>query len=698
MKHVLDTLLEELPELVYICDLETNELLYVNAACRSAFDIDDLRGKRCYELLQGLDEPCEFCSSNQPSFDRFCAQEHTNPLTGRHYVVHKKLVQWEGKDSRFSIAFDVTDRERDRERLEHIAQAGKAAVECIKLLSANADVLQATDEAIAYMGAFLEADRMAVTMIEEDKLRVTNEWCIPGTSSRAERLCGPGLGRSEQWGHLFETQESYLLGDVSELAERDPVFGEAFAQAGVERLVVVPLKVDGEMHGFLNADNLPLERLQDAILPLLAFSYFMTTTVKRDSERRRIEQLTWGDPLTGVASRTAFYRDFSKGKLERIGMVEAGADGINSINAREGRDAGDKLLVRISDALVEAFGKEKVYRMGGDEFIAVFENTDEAAFVASVLDLSRKFDARGAPVSLGYAWKEACLDAGDLLVEADMKMKRAKSARACVRERGAAYSGVLLRPGGAAEAVRNGDLTVHLQPQFSPDGRHLLGIESLVRYVDPITHEIVPPDSFIPALEDMGEIGVIDFYVLDQACDFVESWRARGLVDDGLPVAVNFSRRTVEAPHFVDRLVSIIEERGIPPIVVEVEITESVREIDPQGLLRVVGALREAGFLVAIDDFGVENANMSLFASMRFDALKLDGSLITGIENDEWKASIVGAVIKLCNDLHIDSIAEYVENEQQLACLRAMGCTRVQGYLLGKPLSLDEFEHVHLVH
>lgn len=698
MKYALDTLLEELPELVYVCDLETNELLYVNAACRSAFNLDDVRGKHCYELLQGLSTPCSFCLKDELSSEHFCAQEHTNLLTGRHYVVHKKLVEWEGLLARFSIAFDLTDRERDRERLEHIAQAGSAAVECIKLLSVNADVLQATDEAIAYMGSFLEADRMAVTMIEEGKLHATNEWCASGTQSRAQCLCDSGTGYSAQWGCLFETQESYLVSDAAVLAERNPDIAEAFTQAGIERLVVVPLKVDGEMHGFLNADNLPLERLQDALLPLLAFSYFMTTTIKRDSERRRIEQLTWGDMLTGVASRTAFYRDFSKGKLIRVGIVEAGADGINSINAREGRDAGDQLLKRIAAAFVEAFGKEKVYRMGGDEFIAVLEDIDEAAFVSSVFDLNRQLDAQGEPVSLGYAWKESCSDVGDLLVEADVKMKQIKSARASARARGTICPRGLLRPGGAAEAVRNGDLTVHLQPQFSPDGSCLLGVESLVRYVDPVTHQVIPPNSFVPTLEDMGEIEVIDFYVLGRACDFVESWRSRGLVDANLPVAVNFSRRTVEAPNFVDRLIAATKDRKTSSLVIEVEITESAREIDPQGLLRVVSALRKAGFLVAIDDFGVENANMSLFASMRFDALKLDGSLIMGIENDEWKSSIVAAVIKLCNDLHIDSVAEYVENEEQRVRLLAMGCTRVQGFLLGKPLPLDEFERVHLVH
>ena len=371
-------------------------------------------------------------------------------------------------------------------------------------------------------------------------------------------------------------------------------------------------------------------------------------------------------------------------------------DEIRLVNVTKGREAGDALLVTVADKLAEAYGRERVYRTGDDEFVAIVTDVDEAAFVSDALALSRRLDAQKVPVTLGYAWQQTCLDVRSIANEVDEKLKQMKQMRARARSAGwkpweESGAGTLLRPGGAAEAVAKGAVSIHVQPQVDQDDQ-VVSAEALVRYADPETGELVPPLTYIPALEDMGEVSVIDFHVLDLVCDLLVRWRACGYVDDGFSVATNFSRRTAEDAGFIERVVSVVAEHGLPPSCIEVEITESARESDSQELTVVVNRLREEGFRVAIDDFGVDNANVSLFASMRISTLKLDQSLVDCIGSNEWGAAIVESIVRLCADLDVTTVAEGVESPEQLALLRAMGCARIQGFLTGRPVTVEAFE------
>lgn len=700
---MLETLMAELPEIVYVCDPRTHGLLYLNEAAKAAFGRDGANGSRhCYEVLQGRDTPCEFCRNEELAYDRFRTWEDTNPVTGRHYVLRDKLVDWDGTEARFELAFDMTEKERERARFEHLAKAGDAVVACIKLLSADDDIASSINRSIAAMGEFLEAERMMVLIADDGVMSARFEWCAPNVASLLNRAWNLPLDRLKGRTSLVASPGPLIVQNTEELRREFPRETVVLGEAGIERLAVVPLVINGKLIGLLEVDNPPLESLDDVGSPLVAFGHFVSSTMKRDAERKRIELLTWRDALTGVGSRPAFYRDYQQGPFSRIGVVEVDADGMRLINAREGREAGDELLVRMADLLAEAFGRHRLYRVGDDEFVVAVVGVEEASFVATAIALSRKFDAEGVTASLGYAWRDECSDIRELVIEADQKMKRAKEGRSRARASGwnpadAVGASALIRPGGAAEAIANGAMAVHVQPQVSSVDRRVLGVESLVRYTDPLSGGSIPPSSFIPALEDMNEVSVIDYFVLERTCEAVADWRARGLVDDAFSAAVNFSRRTVEAPGFAQKVGQVTKDYGLPPHAIEVEVTESARENDSQGMRNVVNDLRQAGFRVAIDDFGVDNANVSLFASMRFDVLKIDGSLVKDIEDDEWKSSIVSAVVSLCNHLGIDSVVECVEWESQFALLQSMKCTRIQGFLTGRPVPIEEFERACLL-
>ena len=198
------------------------------------------------------------------------------------------------------------------------------------------------------------------------------------------------------------------------------------------------------------------------------------------------------------------------------------------------------------------------------------------------------------------------------------------------------------------------------------------------------------PASFVPAVEDMGEIADVDFFALTRACETVARWQREGRA--AVPIAVNFSRMTVGEEGFVDRVAETVARFGVDPSLIEIEVTESARGRGGDLLRCVADDLRGRGFSVAVDDFGVDNANVSLFVQLEFDVLKMDRSLIWGIDATDRTMRVVSGLASLCDDLSIESVAEGIETEQQLEALKTTGCTRAQGYLIGRPSAIDEFE------
>ena len=186
----------------------------------------------------------------------------------------------------------------------------------------------------------------------------------------------------------------------------------------------------------------------------------------------------------------------------------------------------------------------------------------------------------------------------------------------------------LIRPGGARDAVEAGLLDIFLMPQVATQTGALVGAEALIRYLDPERGIEVQPASFVPALEDMGEIADVDFFALTRACETVARWQREGRA--AVPIAVNFSRMTVGEEGFVDRVAETVARFGVDPSLIEIEVTESARGRGGDLLRCVADDLRGRGFSVAVDDFGVDNANVSLFVQLEFDVLKMDRSLIWG--------------------------------------------------------------------
>lgn len=694
MEDAANSILSGLSELVYMCDVETYELVFLNESGKKAFQISETKGEPCYRILQGRDAPCPFCTNDKLGFDTFYEWDTTNEVTGRRYLLRDKLLNLEGRTLRLEIAFDVTDRQNEKDQFKFLADAGEAAIDCIKLLESQSDLPKALEETLRRLGTFLEADRAYIFEVEGDSMSNTYEWCGLGVEPQLPLLQGLPLSLIDHWQARFEVGEAVLIDDVAELPEDRRDERDVLAAQGIRSLVAVPIEIDGQLAGYLGVDNPQYGNLGTIEMPLVALAYFTSSSMKRAKVQNQLETLTWNDPLTGTCSRAAFHRDFDQGSFDRIGFALVDADRLSTINREKGRSAGDEMLHRIGSCLCEVFG-DAVYRIGDDEFCAVAMHIDYARFADLAVRAAQLFLDEGIPASLGPAWHERCENTTGLLDLAGDRMRSAKRGRHRAVDLGvdlesdAAVSS-LLRPGGAREAAEANLLDIHLMPQASSKTGEIIGAEALIRYNDSTRGMQALPASFIPALEDMGEIAAIDFFALSKACETVARWQREGR--RVVPLAVNFSRRTIVDKGFVERVARTVAAHGIDRSLIEIEITESAREENESLLYAVAEGLRGLGFRVAIDDFGVDNANFQLFIQLEFDVLKIDKSLVWGLGTEDRTMQVIRSLTSLCRDLGIETVAEGIESDEQQRALRGAGCTRAQGYLIGRPQPIGEFE------
>ncbi|HLE18037.1 MAG TPA: bifunctional diguanylate cyclase/phosphodiesterase, partial [Syntrophales bacterium] len=239
------------------------------------------------------------------------------------------------------------------------------------------------------------------------------------------------------------------------------------------------------------------------------------------------------------------------------------------------------------------------------------------------------------------------------------------------------------------KALELDEFILYYQPQVNTVTGEITGFECLIRWQDPET-ELIPPGRFIPIAEESGLIIPITAWVLKNACAQANAWRLKGYAD--VRFSVNISMRQFKEKDFVATLTNILNETGLPPGCLEIELTESVIMTDVEHTLKILQDLKKLGIRLSIDDFGTGFSSLSYLKSMPIDVIKIDRSFIRDIPSDEDDIAITTAIINMAHSLEIEVIAEGVETFEQFELLRKLGCDNVQGYLFMKPASAQEAE------
>lgn len=242
------------------------------------------------------------------------------------------------------------------------------------------------------------------------------------------------------------------------------------------------------------------------------------------------------------------------------------------------------------------------------------------------------------------------------------------------------------------KALLNEDIHVFFQPKVSLKDYALIGAEALSRWI--VDGEVVPPDSFIPILEETARICELDFYVLEHVCKSIQSWIRHGVKP--VKVSVNFSRRHLSNKHLVHDVVQMLDKYEVPHEYIELELTETTIDADFEALKRVVYGLRGCGIESSVDDFGMGYSSLSLIRDVPFKVLKIDKSFLgdKNAESEERQRSMMKHVISMANDLGMECIAEGVESMEHVQLLKENKCYMAQGFLFNRPIPQEEFEEI----
>lgn len=707
MKRDINTLslLNEISELVYVSDPETYELLFVNQTGCQTLHLENYKHKKCYEVLQGKTSPCEFCTNDRLCDDNFYTWEFTNPSIGRHFLLKDKIIQWRGKTARMEIAFDITERELQKQELKNMLDVQTLITNCVRMLYAVDDLDQTINAVLTQIGEFLVSDRAYVFEIKDELMNNTHEWTAPGISPQLEKLQQLDLSLISDWLPFFEKNDCIIIDDVEQLQKTNPAAYATLHAQEITSLIAAPIFLDNKLAGYIGIDNYDSEKIKNSSYLLLSMSIFLSYAIRHRNHVDMLHRLSYHDLLTNALNRNAFMdvlSQFRPGQYASAGIIYIDINGMKEINDFYGHHQGDKILITTVAKVFNLFKPDELFRIGGDEFVIITYDLTETDFYEKFNLLRNIFcEKTNLPFSIatGSCWVKSPSDLNSLLQQADSAMYTDKKKFYYGKEKTSRYRHNLddilnlANYSALQEALTAGQFCIYFQPKISLDTEEFIGSEALIRYINQ-AGEIIAPNNFIPILEEARLIKMLDLYVFEEVCKQINIWKERKLLVK--PVSINLSRSTLSYHFLADQLLALITKHNIDISLLELEVTETA-EVDNQLVFsQALEKLKEYGFSISIDDFGVRNANLSLFTTINFDILKLDRSLVKTLAQNQKARILIRSLAVICSDLGIKLIAEGVETLEQLDILKELRCNEVQGYLFSKPLPLNDFENKYL--
>ncbi len=450
----------------------------------------------------------------------------------------------------------------------------------------------------------------------------------------------------------------------------------------------------------------------------MVISYNDVTDMRRASAE--IESLAFYDPLTGLPNRRLLLDRLNQAEAAAERSGERGAllfldlDEFKTLNDTLGHEVGDQLLQQVARRLSGAVrATDTVARLGGDEFVVMLHDlsSDNEEAAATTRRIGEKIlHHLNQPYQLGtYAHQHTCSigatlfghksqPAAELLKQADIAMYQVKAQRGnglcffdpAMQE---AISARAKLEADMREALTFGQFVLHYQPQCTLSGR-LVGVEALIRWQHP-QRGLVMPGQFIGVAEDSEFIVPLGQWVLRTACEQLALWEHDPLLRH-LHLAVNVSARQFHQADFVPQLIQVIQQTGIRPHLLELELTESLVLDNVEESVAKMHLLRTKGVRFSVDDFGTGYSSLAYLTQLPLHQLKIDQSFVRNLGLRHTDSVIVQTIIGMARNLELEVIAEGVETEAQRDFLASFGCHLYQGYLLGRPMPADQLRALAL--
>jgi diguanylate cyclase (GGDEF)-like protein/PAS domain S-box-containing protein len=670
-KQFLESVLENIPVCVAAKSIEDGRYIFANRAFErfSRFSRDYIVGKRAEDIFSH-DTAASIAAADRAALNA-TEGSFTNEFTvergsRKRVLASSRVVARNDRgEPAFLIALfdDVTDRNVLSQELESTKKFLELVVDNIPV---SLTVERASD------GRYLLANRSAETILNRRREEVA------------------GLTAAE----IFNAREARLIvaRDEAALKGRRPLTEEH------------PISTKDGLRLFLTRR---VTVLDDGGEPQYLIKTHEDVTDRRQTESR-MAHMAYHDGLTDLPNRAAFLQALTQmieactEAEEEFAVLSIDLDGLNEVNDVFGHAVGDKLLIEVAQRMQASARGGVVARLSGDAFGLIIDGKQPIAgmLLAEQLAeaLAKEFVIDGKSVRTGATTGISIFphngrDAASLLANAGAALSRAKAkSRGTIsiyepemdqqiRDRRVLHQDL-------STAIKNGEISLYYQPQASSrqgtGNGEIIGFEALARWRHPM-RGFVPPSDFIPLAEESGLIFEMGQWILREACREAASWPVP------LQVAVNLSPAQFMHGDVVSLVHSILLETGLAPGRLELEITEGVLIEDFDRGLSLLRRLKGLGVRISMDDFGSGYSSLSYLQAFPFDKIKIDRAFVMNLGRNPQSAAIVRAVIGLGHGLEMSIVAEGVETQEQLGFLTEEGCDAVQGYFIGKPLPIEQY-------
>ena len=680
---------DEMPDYILAVDEESRRIVFVNKAIRNssimtATQIDEFISKPFDDGFIDL-----FLRKKEQGnrVSVFSGKDHPDNIVAKLLGEKKLIVKLTHKDYngyRLLKMIDLSNESKLNAVMRQISSYRSFMQNFI-------DAINDTTEGLGYKNhlrlirEFYNADCVAVIYNGESEWDTIEEIHIPSAQIMAKVVNeSVSSGAIADFLALFNDAGRVFIGDIKSIESEYGNLFKRMADVRIWSASAVLLNKRKQCFGAIVVMNPRANSGSLDLIDMVGIS--ISNSLFYEKARAEYEYRLNFDQVTGLRKRETFNNlgeSYVEYDCSSMGVFASDIIRLSDINDKFGYMAGNARLRMVANVISGVFTVYDIYRYEQDEIVVFCKDIDKKSFMGLVRIVRESLDDLDVSVSTGFSWTDKPDIARQLSevrlmydIEKDTKLKSLDSIM-----RNKVFKDVV-------SEIEKGSFMVYYQPKVDSITGITVGAEALIRFFDE-AHGVVGPIHFIEILEENRCSHLIDLFVLDEVC---KAQKLRCISDRRVvPVSVNFSKNTLEYADLLDQVKEIMNRYELPEGLVQIEITESVGDMDIVLINNIAQSLISMGFRLSMDDFGTKYSNLEMLFKFPFSIAKIDRSLVKNLESNEKSRIMLKHLISMIMELGIECVAEGAENEEQVRLLQQFGCNIIQGYFYSKPVTLDVF-------
>lgn len=680
---------DEMPDYILAVDEESRRIVFVNKAIRNssvmtASQIDEFISKPFDDGFIDL-----FLRKKEQGnrVSVFSGKDHPDNIVAKLLGEKKLIVKLNHKDYngyRLLMMIDLSNESKLNAVMRRISSYRSFMQNFI-------DTVNDTTEGSGYknylrlLREFYNADCVAVIYNGESEWDTIEEIHIPSAQIMAKVVNeSVSSGAITDFLALFNDAGRVFISDIQSIEGEYRDLFKRMADVRIWSTSAVLLNKREQCFGAIVVMNPRANSGSLDLIDMVGIS--ISNSLFYEKARAEYEYRLNFDQVTGLRKRETFNNlgeSYVEYDCSFMGVFASDIIRLSDINDKFGYAAGNERLRMVADVIRGVFTGYDIYRYEQDEIVVFCKDIDKKSFMGLVRIVRESLDDLDVSVSTGFSWTDKPDIARQLSevrlmydIEKDAKLKSLDSIM-----RNKVFKDVV-------SEIEKGSFMVYYQPKVDSRTGITVGAEALIRFFDE-AHGVVGPIHFIEILEENRCSHLIDLFVLDEVC---KAQKLRCISDRRVvPVSVNFSKNTLEYADLLDQVKEIMNRYDLPEGLVQIEITESVGDMDIVLINNIAQSLISMGFHLSMDDFGTKYSNLEMLFKFPFSIAKIDRSLVKNLESNEKSRIMLKHLISMIKELGIECVAEGAENEEQVRLLQQFGCNIIQGYFYSKPVTLEAF-------